>query len=165
MHPIRAPLLLLTLLLGLRRPRPSAAGGRAERAGGGVAAAGRGAGGHERPALPESDRRPLSLRRRLSAPVPTAEGLLPSRSTLTDGPLLRYDYQLPAGMASLPLAEPCLRYEFELRHLGRLGQLTLHWQGAAGSGSNGSSSATAPFRPKGPVCNRPAAGRPAPMVS
>ncbi len=51
-------------------------------------------------------------------------------------PLLRYDYRLPAGMASLPLTEPCLRYEFELRHLGRLGQLALHWQGAAGSGSN-----------------------------
>ena len=52
--------------------------------------------------------------------------------------------------ASLPLAEPCLRYEFELRHLGRLGQLTLHWQGAAGSGEQLIQQRDCPFSAKGP---------------
>ncbi len=53
-------------------------------------------------------------------------------------------------MASLPLAEPCLRYEFELRHLGRLGQLALHWQGAAGSGEQRIQQRDCPFSAKGP---------------
>ncbi|MNT15525.1 hypothetical protein D3C72_1505830 [compost metagenome] len=71
---------------------------------------------------------PAALRRYLSAPAPTAEGLVPEQSQLLDGPLLRYRYRLPTGMARLPLDNPCLRYEFELRHLGRLGQLDLVWQ-------------------------------------
>jgi len=42
---------------------------------------------------------PVTLRRHLKAPAPTAEGLVPVQSRLQDGPLLRYDYRLPAGMA------------------------------------------------------------------
>ncbi|MCF3099229.1 hypothetical protein EHZ86_18620 [Aeromonas australiensis] len=78
---------------------------------------------------------PLSLRRYLKAPSPTLEGLVPVTSKLEDGPLLRYQYRLPAGMASLPQGNPCQRYEFELRHLGRLGKLELSWQGEQGKGS------------------------------
>ncbi|MGU5722234.1 hypothetical protein [Aeromonas hydrophila] len=148
MHPTRAPLLLLTLLLGgCAAPGHQQLGaalsgleGELQRLEEELAAMN---GLHYQKAIDA----PLSLRRRLSAPVPTAEGLLPSRSTLTDGPLLRYDYRLPAGMASLPLAEPCLRYEFELRHLGRLG---LHWQGAAGSGEQLIQQRDCPFSAKGP---------------
>ncbi|MGL5323644.1 MAG: hypothetical protein ACRC91_02815, partial [Aeromonas sp.] len=78
---------------------------------------------------------PLSLRRYLSAPQPTTEGLVPVVSKLEDGPLLRYQYRLPAGMSTLPLDNPCQRYEFELRHLGRLGKLELSWLGEQGKGS------------------------------
>lgn len=78
---------------------------------------------------------PLSLRRALGAPQPTPEGLVPVTSKLEDGPLLRYQYRLPAGMASLPQDSLCQRYEFELRHLGRLGKLELSWQGEQGKGS------------------------------
>ncbi|WP_324017723.1 hypothetical protein [Aeromonas hydrophila] len=151
MHPTRAPLLLLTLLLGgCATPGHQQLGaalsgleGELQRLEEELAAMN---GLHYQKAIDA----PLSLRRRLSAPVPTAQGLLPSRSTLTDGPLLRYDYRLPAGMTSLPLAEPCLHYEFELRHLGRLGQLTLHWQGAAGSGEQRIQQHDCPFSAKGP---------------
>ncbi|WP_214454734.1 hypothetical protein [Aeromonas dhakensis] len=151
MHPTRAPLLLLTLLLGgCASPAHQQLGaalsgleGELQRLEEELAAMN---GLHYQKAIDA----PLSLRRQLSAPVPTAQGLLPSRSTLTDGPLLRYDYRLPAGMASLPLTEPCLRYEFELRHLGRLGQLDLHWQGAAGSGEQLIQQRDCPFSAKGP---------------
>lgn len=78
---------------------------------------------------------PLSLRRALGAPRPTPEGLVPVASTLEDGPILRYQYRLPAGMASLPQDNLCQRYEFELRHLGRLGKLELSWLGEQGKGS------------------------------
>lgn len=78
---------------------------------------------------------PLSLRRALGAPQPTLEGLVPVTSKLEDGPLLRYQYRLPAGMASLPQDNLCQRYEFELRHLGRLGKLELSWLGEQGKGS------------------------------
>ncbi|WP_429057205.1 hypothetical protein [Aeromonas veronii] len=78
---------------------------------------------------------PLSLRRTLGAPQPTPEGLVPVASKLEDGPLLRYQYHLPAGMASLPQDNLCQRYEFELRHLGRLGKLELSWLGEQGKGS------------------------------
>lgn len=79
---------------------------------------------------------PLSLRRALGAPQPTPEGLVPVASKLEDGPILRYQYRLPAGMTSLPQNNLCQRYEFELRHLGRLGKLELSWQGEQGSGSH-----------------------------
>ncbi|HIC8842397.1 hypothetical protein [Aeromonas veronii] len=79
---------------------------------------------------------PLSLRRALGAPQPTPEGLVPVTSKLEDGPILRYQYRLPAGMASLPQDNLCQRYEFELRHLGRLGKLEVSWQGKLGSGSH-----------------------------
>ncbi|MCO4171630.1 hypothetical protein K8D10_07505 [Aeromonas veronii] len=78
---------------------------------------------------------PLSLRRALGTPQPTPEGLVPVTSKLEDGPLLRYQYRLPAGMASLPQDNLCQRYEFELRHLGRLGKLELSWLGEQGKGS------------------------------
>ena len=78
---------------------------------------------------------PLSLRRALGAPQPTPEGLVPVASKLEDGPLLRYQYRLPAGMANLPQDNLCQRYEFELRHLGRLGKLELSWLGEQGKGS------------------------------
>ncbi|MCV3286421.1 hypothetical protein [Aeromonas veronii] len=78
---------------------------------------------------------PLSLRRALGVPQPTPEGLVPVTSKLEDGPLLRYQYRLPAGMASLPQDNLCQRYEFELRHLGRLGKLELSWLGEQGKGS------------------------------
>ncbi|MGL5338299.1 MAG: hypothetical protein ACRDAR_06335 [Aeromonas veronii] len=78
---------------------------------------------------------PLSLRRALGAPQPTPEGLVPVASKLEDGPILRYQYRLPAGMASLPQDNLCQRYEFELRHLGRLGKLELSWLGEQGKGS------------------------------
>ncbi|EPX9365085.1 hypothetical protein [Aeromonas veronii] len=78
---------------------------------------------------------PLSLRRALGAPQPTKEGLVPVASKLEDGPILRYQYRLPAGMASLPQDNLCQRYEFELRHLGRLGKLELSWLGEQGKGS------------------------------
>jgi len=77
---------------------------------------------------------PLSLRHALAAPSPTPEGLIPVKATLEDGPQLHYHYLLPTGMATLPLANPCQRYEFELRHLGRLGQLLLSWQGSGEAG-------------------------------
>ncbi len=78
---------------------------------------------------------PLSLRRYLGALQPTAEGLVPVSSKLEDGPILHYQYRLPASMATLPQDNLCQRYEFELRHLGRLGQLDLNWQGTRGDGS------------------------------
>lgn len=78
---------------------------------------------------------PLSLRLALGTPQPTPEGLVPVTSKLEDGPLLRYQYRLPAGMASLPQDNLCQRYEFELRHLGRLGKLELSWLGEQGKGS------------------------------
>ncbi|WP_421274011.1 hypothetical protein [Aeromonas veronii] len=78
---------------------------------------------------------PLSLRRALGAPQPTPEGLVPVASKLEDGPILRYQYRLPAGMTSLPQNNLCQRYEFELRHLGRLGKLELSWLGEQGKGS------------------------------
>ncbi|AYV36077.1 hypothetical protein [Aeromonas veronii] len=78
---------------------------------------------------------PLSLRRALGAPQSTPEGLVPVASKLEDGPLLRYQYRLHAGMASLPQDNLCQRYEFELRHLGRLGKLELSWLGEQGKGS------------------------------
>lgn len=151
MHPTRAPLLLLTLLLGgCAAPAHQQLGaalsgleGELQRLEEELAAMN---GLHYQKAIDA----PLSLRRRLSAPVPTAQGLLPSHNTLTDGPLLRYDYRLPVDMASLPLTEPCLRYEFELRHLGRLGQLALHWQGAAGSGEQLIQQRDCPFSANGP---------------
>lgn len=93
---------------------------------------------------------PASLRRYLSAPAPTAEGLVPEQSQLQDGPLLRYHYRLPAGMAQLPLDNPCLRYEFELRHLGRLGQLDLAWQADDHQGRRLIYQADCPFSAKGP---------------
>lgn len=93
---------------------------------------------------------PVTLRRHLQAPAPTAEGLVPVQSRLQDGPLLRYDYRLPAGMASLPLDEPCLRYEFELRHLGRLGQLELAWQGEGQPGNRLIQQRDCPFSARGP---------------
>jgi len=93
---------------------------------------------------------PLALRRYLKAPAPTAEGLVPARSELQDGPLLHYDYRLPAGMTSLPLDNPCLRYEFELRHLGRLGQLELVWQGSGQQGSRHIRQRDCPFSARGP---------------
>lgn len=78
---------------------------------------------------------PLSLRRMLATPAQTQEGLQPMQRQLQDGPLLNYHYRLPDGMTTLPIDNPCLRYEFELRHLGRLGQLALSWQGRDGQGS------------------------------
>ena len=93
---------------------------------------------------------PVALRRYLSAPAPTAEGLVPEQSQLQDGPLLRYHYRLPAGMAQLPLDNPCLRYEFELRHLGRLGQLDLVWQADDHQGRRLIYQADCPFSAKGP---------------
>lgn len=78
---------------------------------------------------------PLNLRRALGAPQPTPEGLVPVASTLEDGPILRYQYRLPAGMATLPQDNLCQRYEFELRHLGRLGKLAVSWQGEQDKGS------------------------------
>lgn len=93
---------------------------------------------------------PVTLRRHLKSPAPTAEGLVPVQSRLQDGPLLRYDYRLPAGMASLPTDNPCLRYEFELRRLGRLGQLELVWQGEGNRDSRLIRQADCPFSAKGP---------------
>ncbi|MFM5839403.1 hypothetical protein [Aeromonas rivipollensis] len=93
---------------------------------------------------------PLALRRYLSAPSPTAEGLVPAQSQLQDGPLLRYDYRLPTTMTRLPTDNPCLRYEFELRHLGRLGQLELAWQGKTGAGELLIQQRDCPFSAKGP---------------
>ena len=93
---------------------------------------------------------PLALRRYLSAPSPTAEGLVPAQSQLQDGPLLRYDYRLPASMTRLPTDNPCLRYEFELRHLGRLGQLELVWQGESGAGDLLIRQRDCPFSARGP---------------
>lgn len=88
---------------------------------------------------------PLSLRRALRAPQPTPEGLVPVASKLEDGPLLRYQYRLPAGMASLPQDNLCQRYEFELRHLGRLGKLELSWLGEQGKGSRRIRQSDCPF--------------------
>lgn len=92
---------------------------------------------------------PVALRRYLKAPAPTAEGLVPVQSRLQDGPLLRYDYRLPAGMTQLPTDNPCLRYEFELRRLGRLGQLELAWQGKAGAGELRVPQRDCPFSARG----------------
>lgn len=92
---------------------------------------------------------PVALRRYLKAPAPTAEGLVPVQSRLQDGPLLRYDYRLPAGMTQLPTDNPCLRYEFELRRLGRLGQLELAWQGESGAGELRVPQRDCPFSARG----------------
>lgn len=92
---------------------------------------------------------PIALRRYLSAPQPSAEGLVPAQIQLQDGPLLRYRYDLPTGMKRLPVDNPCLRYEFELRHLGRLGQLDLVWQGEGSQGSQLIRQADCPFSAKG----------------
>ena len=73
---------------------------------------------------------PVALRRYLKAPAPTAEGLVPVQSRLQDGPLLRY--------------------EFELRRLGRLGQLELAWQGESGAGELRVPQRDCPFSARGP---------------
>ena len=57
---------------------------------------------------------------------------------------------LPDGMTALPLDNPCLRYEFELRHLGRLGQLALSWQGRDAQGSRLIHQRDCPFSASGP---------------
>lgn len=93
---------------------------------------------------------PSSLRRHLASPFSTAEGLVPAQSQLLDGPLLRYHYRLPGGMASLPLDNPCLRYEFELRRLGRHGQLDLAWQGDNQQGRRRLYQTDCPFSAKSP---------------
>lgn len=92
---------------------------------------------------------PVALPRYLKAPAPTAEGLVPVQSRLQDGPLLRYDYRLPAGMTQLPTDNPCLRYKFELRRLGRLGQLELAWQGESGAGELRVPQRDCPFSARG----------------
>lgn len=93
---------------------------------------------------------PAALRRYLEAPSPTTQGLVPTEITLQDGPLLRYRYALPAGMRALPMDNPCLNYEFELRRLGRYGRLELAWQGAGAQGSQLIHQADCPFSAKGP---------------
>lgn len=93
---------------------------------------------------------PVALRRYLRAPTPTPEGLVPEQSQLQDGPLLRYHYRLPDGMKALPTDNPCLRYEFELRHLGRLGQLDLAWQGDGHQGRHLIQQVDCPFSAMGP---------------
>lgn len=93
---------------------------------------------------------PAALRDYLKAPAATAEGLVPAEIALQDGPLLRYRYTLPASMKELPMDNPCLRYEFELRHLGRLGQLDLHWQREGHQGQRLIQQADCPFSAKGP---------------
>lgn len=151
MHPFRASFLLITLLLGgCVSPAHQQLGaaldgleGELNRLEEELAAMN---GLHYQKAIDA----PLSLRRYLNAPRPTAEGLVPIRSQLQDGPLLHYDYRLPVGMTSLPLDNPCLRYEFELRHLGRLGKLALHWQDAQGQQSSLIRQEECPFSPKGP---------------
>ncbi|MEZ6961754.1 MULTISPECIES: hypothetical protein [unclassified Aeromonas] len=144
MHPFRAPLLLITLLLGgCASPAHQQLGAALDGLEGELAAMN---GLHYQKAIDA----PLNLRRYLNAPRPTAEGLIPIRSQLQDGPLLHYDYRLPVGMTSLPLDNPCLRYEFELRHLGRLGKLALHWQDAQGQQSHLIRQEECPFSPKGP---------------
>ena len=150
MHPTRALLLLLPLLLGgCASPSHQQLGaalsgleGELQRLEEELAAMN---GLHYQRAVDA----PLALRRYLSAPSPTAEGLVPVQSRLQDGPLLRYDYRLPAGMARLPTDNPCLRYEFELRHLGRLGQLELVWQGRDHQGSQRIRQNDCPFSARG----------------
>lgn len=93
---------------------------------------------------------PLSLRQALTTRTPGPHGLIPARQTLADGPRLSYDYRLPQGVSTLPLGNPCLDYEFELRHLGLLGQLALHWQGANDQGSLLIDQRDCPFSVKGP---------------
>ncbi|MNM36963.1 hypothetical protein D3C81_476840 [compost metagenome] len=53
-------------------------------------------------------------------------------------------------MTRLPTDNPCLRYEFELRHLGRLGQLELTWQGHRQQGNRLIRQRDCPFSAKGP---------------
>ena len=53
-------------------------------------------------------------------------------------------------MTRLPTDNPCLRYEFELRHLGRLGQLELAWQGHGQQGNRLIRQRDCPFSAKGP---------------
>ena len=50
------------------------------------------------------------------------------KASLKAGPPGR-EGAVPLGDTQLPTDNPCLRYEFELRRLGRLGQLELAWQG------------------------------------
>ncbi|MCH7372649.1 MULTISPECIES: hypothetical protein [Aeromonas] len=151
MLPPRAPLLLMTLLLGgCAAPAHQQLGqalsgleGELARLEEELAAMN---GLHYQKAIDA----PVALRRYLEAPSPTAEGLVPAEIALQDGPLLRYRYQLPAGMKALPTDNPCLRYEFELRHLGRLGQLDLVWQGDGHQGRHLIQQADCPFSAKGP---------------
>lgn len=137
MSPIRSPLLLATLLLGgcassTTHQQLGAAlnglEGELQRLEEELAAMN---GLHYQKAIDA----PLSLRRALGAPQPTTEGLVPVSSKLEDGPILHYQYRLPVGMATLPQDNLCQRYEFELRHLGRLGKLELSWQGEQGKGA------------------------------
>ncbi len=93
---------------------------------------------------------PLSLRRHLVAASPPVAGVKLERRQLQDGPRLNYHYRLPGGMTTLPLDNPCLRYEFELRHLGRLGQLALSWQGLDAQGSRLIHQRDCPFSASGP---------------
>lgn len=93
---------------------------------------------------------PLTLRQALTTQTAGPQGLIPVRQTLIDGPRLSYDYRLPHGVTTLPLGNPCLDYEFELRHLGLLGQLALRWQGASGQGERLINQRDCPFSVKGP---------------
>lgn len=93
---------------------------------------------------------PLSLRRHLVTASPQVAGVRLERRQLQDGPRLNYHYRLPDGMTALPLDNPCLRYEFELRHLGRLGQLALSWQGLDTQGSRLIHQRDCPFSASGP---------------
>lgn len=93
---------------------------------------------------------PLSLRRVLATPSQAQDGLQPVQRQLQDGPRLDYHYRLPDGMTTLPIGNLCLRYEFELRHLGRFGQLALSWEGRDGQGSRLIRQSDCPFSAKGP---------------
>ena len=93
---------------------------------------------------------PVTLRRHLKSPPRRRKGLVPVQSRLQDGPLLCYDYRLPAGMASLPTDNPRLRYGFELRRLGRLGQPQSSSGGGGSPGQPPHPAGRLPFSARGP---------------
>ncbi|WP_426008973.1 hypothetical protein [Aeromonas salmonicida] len=139
MHPTRVSLLLVTLLLGgCAAPGHQQLGtalsgleGELQRLEEELAAMN---GLHYQKAIDA----PLSLRRHLVAASPPVAGARLERRQLQD------------GMTALPLDNPCLRYEFELRHLGRLGQLALSWQGRDTQGSRLIHQRDCPFSASGP---------------
>ena len=98
---------------------------------------------------------PVTLRAATQVPCPDGGRAGAVQSRVAGRPLLRYDYRLPAGMASLPTDNPCLRYEFgSCAGSRRLGQPEPVWQGEGHRGQLPHPAGRLPPRPGARACSK-----------